>query len=244
MENVKGLIHHSGGKTLKIILDELELSGYQVYSKVLNSLYFGVPQMRERIYFIGVRNDILMNNEPFSFLKVAAPQDVRDYLIDDDEDYVFDETKPEYKTFLKYLDNKYNKGLYKPNRLLENEYLILDTRQSDLRLYNNRVPTLRTGRHGIFYVKNGRFRKLSGFEALLLQGFPQDLAKQTKNKIADTLLLSQAGNAMTVKAIEEIARSFLFCFNVKNSTNRVFWGKNHFKRALGRMEQMFLPITK
>jgi spore coat polysaccharide biosynthesis protein SpsF (cytidylyltransferase family) len=64
-------------------------------------------------------------------------------------------------------------GLFKIEKLLKDDYLVLDTRQSDLRLYRNKVPTLRTGRHGVLYVRNGKFRRLSGFESLLLQGFPK-----------------------------------------------------------------------
>ena len=55
LENVKGLVNHEAGKTLKIILEELDKAGYKVYHRVLNSLDYGVPQMRERIYFVGIR---------------------------------------------------------------------------------------------------------------------------------------------------------------------------------------------
>ena len=96
--------------------------------------------------------------------------------------------------------------------LLKEDYLVLDTRQTDLRLYKGKVPTLRTGRHGILYVKNGKFRKLSGLESLLLQGFPKKLAEKTKGKIADVYLLSQAGNAMTVSVIQAVG-NFLNCHN-------------------------------
>jgi len=207
LENVKGLVNHEDGKTLKIILKELDKAGYKVYHRVLNSLDYGVPQMRERIYFVGIRKD-LMNGNSFEWPNPVFPPDVQDYLIDDSE-MEFNEKKRAYETFLKYLDNKYNKGLFKIEKLLNENYLVLDTRQSDLRLYRNKVPTLRMGRHGILYVRNGKFRRLSGFESLLLQGFPKNLSEKTKGKIADVYLLSQAGNAMTVSTIEAIGKSLL-----------------------------------
>lgn len=207
LENVKGLVNHEGGKTLKIILEELDKAGYKVYHRVLSSLDYGVPQMRERIYFVGIRKD-LVNGNNFEWPKPVFPPDIQDYLIDDSE-MEFNEKKRAYETFLKYLDNKYNKGLFKIEKLLKENYLVLDTRQSDLRLYRNKVPTLRTGRHGVLYVRNGKFRRLSGFESLLLQGFPKNLSEKTKGKIADVYLLSQAGNAMTVSAIEAIGKSLL-----------------------------------
>ena len=207
LENVKGLVNHEGGKTLKVILEELDKAGYKVYHRVLNSLDYGVPQMRERIYFVGIRKD-LVNGNNFEWPKPVFPPDVQDYLIDNGE-MEFNEKKRAYETFLKYLDNKYNKGLFKIEKLLKEDYLVLDTRQSDLRLYKNKVPTLRTGRHGVLYVRGGKFRRLSGFESLLLQGFPKNLSEKTKGKIADVYLLSQAGNAMTVNTIEAIGKSLL-----------------------------------
>ena len=71
------------------------------------------------------------------------------------------------------------------------------------------MPTLRLGRHGILYVKNKKFRKLTGYEALLLQGFPNTLAKIAKSKINDLGLLKLAGNAMTVTTITEITKKIL-----------------------------------
>ena len=58
LENVKGLVSHDKGRTLKIIIRTLEDSGYNVHYKVLNSRDYGVPQMRERVYIVGVRKDI------------------------------------------------------------------------------------------------------------------------------------------------------------------------------------------
>ena len=212
LENVKGLVNHEGGKTLKIILEELDKAGYKVYHRVLSSLHYGVPQMRERIYFVGIRKDLVKENKHFEWPKPVKTPKVENYLIDDGE-LEFNEKKRAYETFLKFLDNKYNKGLFNVEKLLKEDYLVLDTRQSDLRLYHGKVPTLRTGRHGILYVRNGKFRKLSGYESLLLQGFPKNLAEKTKGKIADVYLLSQAGNAMTVNTIEAIGKNLLDYIN-------------------------------
>lgn len=64
-ENVKGLTIHDRGRTFKVITKAFEQIGYTVYSKVLNSKDFGVPQNRERIYIVAFRNDI--NSAEFSF---------------------------------------------------------------------------------------------------------------------------------------------------------------------------------
>ena len=205
LENVKGLTNHDNGNSLRVILQELKKAGYTVFHQVLNSIDYGVPQMRERIYFIGIRKDLVPEDFQFYFPERQPRADVKDYLIDTKE-LEFDEKKVAYETFLKYLDNKYNKGQYDIKEILEQDYLVIDTRQSDLRIYHNKVPTIRTGRHGILYVRNRKFRKLSGYESLLLQGFPKRTGKKVDGVIEEMHLLKQTGNAMTVNTIEAIAR--------------------------------------
>lgn len=58
LENVEGLVNHDGGNTLEVILSNLDAAGYWVSHKVLNSVDFGVPQERKRIYFVGIRKDL------------------------------------------------------------------------------------------------------------------------------------------------------------------------------------------
>ncbi|HBK23928.1 MAG TPA: DNA (cytosine-5-)-methyltransferase, partial [Planktothrix sp. UBA10369] len=55
LENVKQLVGHNQGKTLKAIIEVLEKLGYTVEYKVLNALDCGLPQKRERIFIVGYR---------------------------------------------------------------------------------------------------------------------------------------------------------------------------------------------
>jgi DNA (cytosine-5)-methyltransferase 1 len=55
LENVKLLVGHNKGKTLKVILKTLRDLGYHATYQVLNALNFGLPQKRERIFIIGFR---------------------------------------------------------------------------------------------------------------------------------------------------------------------------------------------
>lgn len=205
LENVKGLTNHDNGNSLKVILKELDKAGYKVFHQVLNSIDYGVPQMRERVYFIGIRKDLIPNNFEFQFPDKQQRVNVKDYLIDDKE-LEFNDKKKTYETFLRYLKNTYNHSRFDLKGFLKKDFLVIDTRQSDLRLYDNKVPTLRVGRHGILYVRNGKFRKLSGYESLLLQGFPKKIAKKVEGVVEEIHLLKQAGNAMTVNTIEAITR--------------------------------------
>ncbi|MGL4766979.1 MAG: DNA (cytosine-5-)-methyltransferase [Formosimonas sp.] len=56
-ENVRGLLNHDGGKTLKVMLDVLDELGYDTAYRVLRAQYFDVAQKRERLVIIGLRRD-------------------------------------------------------------------------------------------------------------------------------------------------------------------------------------------
>ena len=58
MENVSGMVKGKMKLVFADILRELKASGYQVSARLLNAMYFGVPQSRERMIFVGVRNDL------------------------------------------------------------------------------------------------------------------------------------------------------------------------------------------
>jgi DNA (cytosine-5)-methyltransferase 1 len=57
-ENVAGLVKGTARGYFKSILKELKESGYVVKARVLNAMWLGVPQARERLIFIGVRKDL------------------------------------------------------------------------------------------------------------------------------------------------------------------------------------------
>jgi DNA (cytosine-5)-methyltransferase 1 len=63
LENVKGLVGHDKGKTLNTVVQTLSDIGYRVDFEVLNSKYFGVPQNRERIFIVAIREDLTTNEE-------------------------------------------------------------------------------------------------------------------------------------------------------------------------------------
>lgn len=58
LENVKGLASHNQGKTLDFIVDALESLGYKVKYRVLEAKDFGLPQIRKRLFIVGVRKNI------------------------------------------------------------------------------------------------------------------------------------------------------------------------------------------
>ncbi len=55
MENVSGMEKGKMKLIFAEITRELKTSGYRVSARLVNAMYFGVPQSRERMIFIGVR---------------------------------------------------------------------------------------------------------------------------------------------------------------------------------------------
>ena len=58
-ENVKGMMSHDKGNTIRVVLETFNELGYYIDFNVFNSKYYDVPQNRERIYIIGKRKDLV-----------------------------------------------------------------------------------------------------------------------------------------------------------------------------------------
>lgn len=77
-ENVSGLVKGTAKGYFKLVLEALKDCGYNVKAKVLDAQWLGVPQMRQRLIFIGVRNDL--NLEPVHPAPFNYQYTVRDAL--------------------------------------------------------------------------------------------------------------------------------------------------------------------
>lgn len=81
-ENVRGLLTHDHGKTYATMLDIFAKAGYTIDKQVLNAWEHGVPQKRERLITIGIRNDLVGKTE-YTFPKAHSYKPVlRDVLLD------------------------------------------------------------------------------------------------------------------------------------------------------------------
>jgi DNA (cytosine-5)-methyltransferase 1 len=63
LENVKHILKVSDGKVLEYIKEKIDNSGYKLQLFNLSPHKYGIPQQRERIFFICVRNDIYNNKD-------------------------------------------------------------------------------------------------------------------------------------------------------------------------------------
>ena len=78
-ENVKGLLEHDGGKTIETIKSVIADLGYTlVEPKVLKAIFYQVPQKRERLMLVGIRNDLVKYaqfNWPSPYKKIMVMRD-------------------------------------------------------------------------------------------------------------------------------------------------------------------------
>lgn len=78
-ENVRGLLKHENGKTLKVITDVIDELGYMlVEPRVLKAMFYQVPQKRERLFLIGIRKDLAQKvkfNWPSPYNRIMTVRD-------------------------------------------------------------------------------------------------------------------------------------------------------------------------
>jgi len=186
LENVKQLVGHNKGQTLKTILHTLKELGYHVAYAVLNALDYGLPQKRERIVIVGHR-------EPIGF---AFPPTVRPY-------------KPLKEILEKKVDEKYfasdfivnkrkeaHRSPYKPAIWHENK-------SGNISSYPYSCA-LRANASYNYLLVNG-VRRLTPREMFRLQGFPD--AYQIIGHEAQAR--KQAGNAVPVNMAKAVIDALL-----------------------------------
>lgn len=57
-ENVKGMMTLGKGEILNQMIQDFESAGYDIKVKLVNARDYGIPQLRERVFIVGIRNDI------------------------------------------------------------------------------------------------------------------------------------------------------------------------------------------
>lgn len=219
LENVKGLAIHDKGRTLETILNTLDEVGYVVPNpQILNAMYYGVPQHRERIYIVGFRKDLGIIPEDYTYptpsKKVPCWLDVREesavpakyYL---SETYI--ETLRRHRARheaaghgfgYKIIDDKGVANAIVCGGMGRECNLVLDFRQKDL------TPT--TNIKG--EINKEGIRKMTPREWARLQGYPDNF----KIVVADASAYKQFGNSVAVPAIQATAKQILVTLRHKN----------------------------
>jgi len=80
-ENVKGLTMEYAREHLQRMVNDFEALGYTTVFKVLKGQYYGVPQKRERVFIVSVRNDVMDKiGLPFMCLESTVFPDPEDHV--------------------------------------------------------------------------------------------------------------------------------------------------------------------
>ena len=74
LENVKHLKHHDSGKTLKVIISQLEKAGYKVSWKSVYCPDYGIPQNRRRLVLLASRYLFTSSIEPVKEWATPTPE--------------------------------------------------------------------------------------------------------------------------------------------------------------------------
>lgn len=181
LENVRGLLNHDGGKTFGTILNTFWELGYDVEWQLLNSKDFGVPQNRERVFIIGYPRGT-------SRRKIFPIRE---------NNRSINELQGQYtNTLTARYEAAQATGSY-----------IIESKQYE----EKRVPMILDDTRSEKFegvLEGTQIRRLTPRECFRLQGFPDELFEKAREVNSDSQLYKQAGNAVTVNVIYEIAKRF------------------------------------
>lgn len=210
LENVKNLTKHHNGKTFKIIVNTLQGLGYNVFTKVLNSSHFGLPQNRERVYIVGFHSSLKAND--FKFPTPSKEQICLNHILEDEpiNAKIIERNDIEF-----YKNYSVSDSLFSEVKLLNKPIQIGKVNKGGQgeRIYHVLGHAITLSAHGGgvgsktgLYLINGKIRKLSPRECARIQGFPDSFILHSSNSQS----YKQLGNSVPVNVLQyiliEIAR--------------------------------------
>jgi DNA (cytosine-5)-methyltransferase 1 len=191
LENVKQLVGHNGGNTIRVIIETLrDELGYEVEYKTLNASDYGLPQKRERVFIIGAR----------SLSQFEWPRKLDEYtplenVLEKRVDKKYYASEPIIKRRKEVHTSKHKLSIWHENK------------SGNISSYPFSCA-LRAGASYNYLLVNGE-RRLTPREMLRLQGFP-DRFKIVTN---DSQTRKQAGNAVPINLVHAVADSLLACLD-------------------------------
>lgn len=232
LENVKNLISHNKGETIKTIITTLNNIGYTIDFTIINSLEAGLPQSRERTYIVGIyhgdtnthvvdkRNKNIERLKSsfkytgFDFFNTLVFTNKQIYIIDILENnkeakYLINNDK--IVNFLK--ENKIQENCYYQNKIVKLFDLpknIWNDLERQRRVYSvyGISPTIlaRSDTTKVMIRENNNIyiRKFTPRENFRLQGFDDNFIDNILNTVSISQQYKQAGNAVCPPVITGI----------------------------------------
>ena len=205
-ENVKGLMLLQHGAIIKRIVGEFEAEGYKVQYQLIKAAEFGVPQKRERVIIVGIRNDIEFDYDfPDPLLKESEYVPLKmviENLALDNPKYYFSQKAVEG---MKNAKNNMKRGLWQD---LNGPSLTITSHLAKTSI-NSRDPVLLVDREKEIY------RRFTPREAARIQSFPDTF----DFPVSDPYAYRQIGNAVPPVMMWHIAKSVLGVFGYKVDTD-------------------------
>ncbi len=207
LENVKHLVYHDGGNTLRTILEGLNTLGYKTSWKVLNASDFGVAQNRERIIIIGNKERVFnfsrVERKPRVMLKEVLEKDTGQFEYMTEPYTLFSEytLQPSGLIFVGYRNKAIRKAGVRPGT----EHLSRVHKQPN-RIYSSEgvhpaLPSQESS--GRFWILDKeRVRKLTIGECYRIMGFPDEFIRDTN--LGEEY--RQIGNSVCVPMIHAIIK--------------------------------------
>jgi DNA (cytosine-5)-methyltransferase 1 len=194
LENVRQLVSHDGGKTIKRIMEILRGLEYDPQFKIFNALHFGLPQKRERVLIVAFKD-----KTPAAFAwpeKAVAMKPLAEILEKkpDDRYYVSDRISRARKAA--------HKAKIKPAIWHENKAGHISSHPFSC--------ALRAGASYNYLLVDGE-RRLTNREMLRLQGFPDSFEIVCN----DSQTRKQAGNAVPVPMVRAILANAVHALRTK-----------------------------
>ncbi|MGC7560682.1 DNA cytosine methyltransferase [Pasteurella sp. PK-2025] len=215
LENVKGLVNHDKGKTLKTILNTLreDLNYFVPDPKIINAKDFGVPQNRERIFIVGFRKDLGITqftypkgqNKKITFIDIREENTVptKYYL---STQYV--------ETLRKHKERHANKGNgfgYEiiPDNGIANAIVVGGMGRERNLVIDHRITDFTPTTNIKGEVNREGIRKMTPREWARLQGFPDSYIIP----VSDTSAYKQFGNSVAIPAVQATAKEIIQILN-------------------------------
>jgi DNA (cytosine-5)-methyltransferase 1 len=211
LENVKGLRSHDKGKTLETIINVLrnDLDYYVPDPQIMNAKNFGVPQNRERIFIVGFRKDLNINEfkypEPFEQKKVL--EDIKEHNVVSSKYYLstqYLKTLHEHKARHASKGNGFGFEII-PDDGIANAIVVGGMGRERNLVYDHRIEDFTPVTKIKGEVNREGIRKMTPREWARLQGFPEDY----KIVVADASAYKQFGNSVAVPAIQATAEKII-----------------------------------
>lgn len=199
LENVKNILTHDSCKTIDIIIKSINDVGYDVKYSLLNtSKITGIPQNRERVYFICFRKDLNIDFSDIFDIPEKQKKEIGDFLEEEIEDKFYYKPTDKIYEILKKNVIKFN-TVYQYRRTYVRQNM------------NGDCPTLTavmgTGGHNVPIILDYKgVRKLTPRECFNLQGFPKTYKI---HGLANSHLYKLAGNSVTVPVVKELSTRIL-----------------------------------